>query len=65
MGPSFLSARLVEGALWVFAAAGVLFAPPRAPGDAGTIGVRPVDVMAVVLVIGLVRIMARGIALTP
>jgi hypothetical protein len=62
MGAAFLPARLVEGALWIFAAAGAMTAQ-RSPGAHPRLTARWLDAVATIAVIVAVRVMARGISM--
>jgi len=66
MGASFMSARLTEAALWVFATAGVLTAPPRQQDEADRpLRFHPADAVALIVAGVVVKLMSRGILLTP
>jgi hypothetical protein len=61
MGAAFLPARLVEGSLWIFAAAGAMTTPRRSPRGHPPLGARWIDSLAAIAVTVAVRVMAGGI----
>jgi hypothetical protein len=61
MGAAFLPARLVEGSLWIFAAAGAMTTPRRSPSGHPPLGARWIDWLAAIAVTVAVRVMAGGI----
>jgi hypothetical protein len=62
---SFVTARAGEASVWIFALIGSLFGRQRSPASSNGLRLRWMDLAAVVVVIVLVRVMARGIAFTP
>jgi len=66
MPVSFLAARAGEGTFWAFAAVGLLVtrSRPIVIGDSG-LQLRPIDGVLAVILILAVRLMVRGISLTP
>jgi len=63
--PGFATARIGEGAFWIFAAAGAFTAPMRATPDYGNVELHWQDIAIAVLMIAVVRIMVIGIPLIP
>jgi hypothetical protein len=61
MGAAFLPARLVEGSLGIFAAAGAMTAPRRSPDAHPPLGPHWIDAIACIAVTVAVRVMAGGI----
>src|SRR5262245_10679979 len=50
LGAAFLPARLVEGSLWIFAAAGVMTAATRHQDEQSRLGLQGIDALAVIAV---------------
>ena len=65
MGASFASARAAEASLWLFAALGALLTPQRQTCDTTALRFHWIDGAAAVAIFLTVRVMARGILLTP
>ena len=63
MGPSFVTARVGEGAFWLFAALGLLITQQRR--DVRPLRLYWMDSALAILVLLVVKVMARGIPLMP
>lgn len=61
VGAAFLPARLVEGSLWIFVAAGAMATSRRNPDAHPPLGPRWIDALVAIAVTVAVRVMARGI----
>jgi hypothetical protein len=59
--PGFAGARLGEGAVWIFAAAGAFTAGPAPAPDESSLRLNRYDIAIAVIVIGIVRVLTRGI----
>jgi hypothetical protein len=65
MGPSFVTARAGEGALWLFAALGLLTTRQRRAADVRPLRLYWMDGALAIVVLLVVKAMARGIPLMP
>jgi hypothetical protein len=63
MGASFASARWSEGAFWIVAAIGAFFATAGTTSELHPAKVLFVDVLALVVTAGVVRLMSTGVAI--
>jgi hypothetical protein len=65
MGSSFVSARAAEASLWLFAAFGALLTRQRQTRDSTALRFHWIDGAAALAVVLAVKVMARGILITP
>jgi len=65
MPPASVNARVVEAAMWLFAAIGALVARRPAQDERGSQGLRWADGAAILLAVLVVRLTVRGIPFVP
>ena len=65
MPVAFATARIAEASFWLFAVVGALVTRKRSPGSLGTFDLRWADGTAALFAIVVVRLMVRGIPLSP